>query len=109
MKHRRVFLFICASLFAILAFGNVQAASKEKSVLTHFDGKNAAISDYSGKGKWLVVMLWASDCQVCNREASNYQAFDDKHNMKDAHILGVSLDGNEKLKDAEAFVKRHSI
>jgi len=81
----------------------------EEVAFTDFNGNTKTISDYSGKGKWLVVMLWASDCTVCNREAHNYEDFYQLHQAKDANVLGISLDGTKGKKAAQAFIKRHKI
>ena len=74
-----------------------------------FFGNETAINDYAGKGKWLVVMIWASDCHVCNKEAHQYMAFHKQHKDKDAQVLGLSMDGKEKLTDAKDFMKRHQL
>lgn len=77
--------------------------------LQGFDGKPAKIEDYAGKGKWLVVMIWAHDCHVCNQEASNYDFFHDAYKDKTASVLGVSIDGMEKKAQAQAFVAQHNL
>ncbi len=74
-----------------------------------FSGNETAISQYAGNGKWLVVMIWASDCTVCNNEAHNYVEFHKQHKDKDAQILGLSMDGSEKNKDALDFLQRHKL
>ena len=38
-------------------------------------GSHATLDDYRGQGRWLVVMIWASDCEVCKQEAPLYQQF----------------------------------
>lgn len=91
-------------VFVVLMSGAAQA-----SVLTHFDGKPAAIDDYAGKGKWLVVMIWASDCHVCNQEVENYELFHNAHKNKDAIVLGISIDGRQGLGEAKKFVSRHQV
>jgi len=68
-----------------------------------------SIADYTGKGKWLVVMLWASDCHVCNQEAHQYIKFHQDRVNKDAQVLGISLDGVAKKNDAQEFIKRHQV
>lgn len=78
-------------------------------VFQDMDGNNRVLSDYTGKGKWTVVMLWVSDCHVCNQEASEYDAFHDKHKEVDARMLGISMDGIEGRKDAMAFIKRNDV
>lgn len=77
--------------------------------LQDFNGKTHPLSDYTGKGKWLVVMIWASDCLVCNKEAANYQAFHQAHYRKDASMLGISVDGMAQVADARAFVEQHKL
>jgi peroxiredoxin len=89
----------------IICFANAEAGEG----LRDFDGKPGTIENYAGKGKWLVVMLWASDCHVCNQEVHQYTAFHQKHEGKDAVILGVSLDGAEKKSDAKDFISRHKV
>jgi peroxiredoxin len=75
--------------------------------LRDFSGHVRSIQDYAGKGKWLVVMIWASDCRVCNREVHNYVDFQTFDN--NATVLGISMDGQGGLGQAKAFVKRHSV
>jgi len=55
-------LFVVTMFTWLMLLSGVHAGE-----LADFDGNPKAISDYSGKGKWLVVMIWASDCHVCNR------------------------------------------
>ena len=95
------------AFFTIILFTANGFAADEN--FTDFNGNVKSISDYAGKGKWLVVMLWASDCQVCNKEAHQYVEFHKQHKDKDALVLGISLDGEEKKSDAKDFLKRHKI
>jgi len=109
MSFPRFFIAFLFSSLVVFSLSNAGAETTGASPLQQLDGKSAAIADFAGKGKWLVVMLWASDCMVCNREAPNYQAFHDKHKDKDASILGVSLDGPSHIKDAKDFIQRHGV
>ncbi len=95
--------FIVAA--AILLFAQVISAAQ----LQDMDGKQRQLSDYTGKGKWLIVMIWASDCLVCNKEAANYEAFYQKHRKQDAAMLGISVDGMTKLADARHFIQDHKL
>ena len=94
-------LLLCACLLT----GAVAVADP----LQDFDGKPQAIKDYAGHGKWLVVMMWASDCHVCNVEAEQYIQFHEKNKTKNAHVLGISLDGQVKKAEAKQFIKRHHV
>jgi len=77
--------------------------------LMDFEGNPRSLSDFQEPGKWLVVMIWASDCPICNREARSYSLFHDQHKGDDASVLGISMDGLEGKADASAFIKRHRV
>jgi peroxiredoxin len=77
--------------------------------LTVFNGEADVLKGYTGKGKWLVVMIWASDCHVCNMEAESYIMLHESRKDQDATLLGISTDGPSGMADAEAFIKRHHV
>ena len=77
--------------------------------LSDFDGKPRDLQDFVGKGKWTLVMFWASDCPICNSEAPSYAMFHDIHHDTDAIVVGVSLDGKAKAEAAQAFLERHLV
>ena len=99
LLYRRSWLLLVLSLIVVPAYAT--------NYMKGFDGYIHTLDEYIGQGKWTVVMLWASDCQACNAEAKQYVKFHTAHKSKD--IVGVSLDGKEKMADAEAFIKRHSV
>jgi len=77
--------------------------------LTDLDGKSASIDDYSGNGKWLVVMFWASDCHICNKEAHQYVDMQERHKDGNISVLGISTDGLTNKAAAADFVKEHKL
>ena len=83
--------------------------SAEMKGFEDFNGKPQQLENYLGKGKWLVVMMWASDCHICNREAHQYVDFHMVHSDTDATVLGISLDGENRKKAAKNFIKKHSV
>lgn len=91
-----------------LAFGTQGFASPE-GLLKGFDGTPHQLEAYTGKGKWLVVVIWASDCHICDKEMPAYEAFHRKHAAKDAEVLGISMDGEERQLDAEQFIEDHGM
>lgn len=101
--RRIIQLLSFVSLSLLLSIG--YAADNLKTM----EGKPAALSDFTGKGKWTVVILWASDCHVCNAEAEQYIQFHEDNKDKHAQILGISLDGQAKLDAAKDFIKRHDV
>ena len=88
----------------------MSSAFAHAGALTDMDGNPASLSDYSGKGKWLVVMFWASDCHICNKEAHQYVDLQ-KRNQDDGNIqmLGVSTDGLANKAAAQRFIDEHKL
>lgn len=95
---------IIVTLALILVFNTIALAD-----LRDMEGKIRSLDDYIGKGKWTVVMIWASDCPVCNAEVHQYVLFHDDHMDKDATVLGISLDGQAKRTEALEFIDRHFV
>lgn len=100
-------LFTLLSLLAVLIFSPL--AQGEINGFQDFKGKPQTIENYTGKGKWTIVMIWASDCHICNREAHQYVDFHTFHSDKDATVLGVSIDGESRKKEAQVFIDKHTI
>lgn len=78
-------------------------------LLKDFNGNGRSINDYTGNGKWLVAMVWASDCHICDKEVGNYVLWYERHKNINATVLGVSIDGWKNKSNALAFVDRHKI
>ena len=84
-------------------------ASAPQLSLKDMDGIEQPLNQYIGKGKWTVLVIWAEDCEACNAEIENYDFFHEEHKKLNAQILGVSVDGWDKIKLARDFVKRHGL
>ena len=72
-------------------------------------GQDRDLAEYTGKGQWLVAMIWASDCHVCNQEAHQYVDFYEQNKEKNATLLGISMDGPSGKAAAEAFIERNGV
>ncbi|MCF0202472.1 MAG: TlpA family protein disulfide reductase [Bacteroidaceae bacterium] len=59
------------------------------------DGKMHKLSDFVGKGKYVLVDFWASWCGPCCREMPNVVAAYNEYKSKEFEIVGVSLDQNK--------------
>jgi peroxiredoxin len=69
--------------------------------LNDVDKQEVSLSSF--KGKYVLIDFWASWCGPCRAENPNVVKLYKKYKGKNFEILGVSLDGNEKLwKDAIA-------
>ncbi len=77
--------------------------------LFDFEGRPRNLSEFTGHGRWTVVMFWASDCRVCNAEAQEYVLFHDQHHDRQAGVLGITLDGEAGKSEALGFIERHMV
>ncbi len=56
------------------------------------DGKEIALSDYAGKGKYVLVDFWASWCRPCRIANPHVVKMYNQYKDKGFEIVGVSLD-----------------
>lgn len=63
------------------------------------DGKEVALSDFVGKGNYVLMDMWASWCGPCKGETPNLAKLHDKFKNKNFTVLGVFVwDKEENLK-----------
>lgn len=60
------------------------------------DGNMHKLSEYVGKGNYVLVDFWASWCGPCRKEMPNLKKVYDRFHSKGFEIVGVSLDNNKK-------------
>lgn len=71
------------------------------------DGTAVRLSDYVGKGKYVVVDFWASWCGPCKREIPNLKSVFDKYAGDDFTVVSVAV--WDKRPDSEAAIKSHGM
>jgi len=57
----------------------------------NLDGSSVSLSDYVGKGKYVLVDFWASWCQPCRMEMPNLAEVYKKHKGDKFEIVGVAV------------------
>ena len=91
---------------------NTPAASPDVT-LKGLDGKDHRLSEYIGKGKWVVLNIWGPKCPPCVEEMPELQAFHDAHHDKTAIVVGMALDypsfGYAKIDQVAKFVDENFI
>ena len=81
--------------------------SSSAHAFTDIHGKKDSIMNHIGKDKWTIVEVWASNCHMCHEHMPEMVEFDGK--LKNARILGISLDGQKGIKDAEDFIAEYDM
>lgn len=106
----QIYVIVTRYLLAVLfTFGLLSASAQAEDTFRDMQGNITTLEQQQEPGKWTVVMIWASDCHVCNEEAGQYSDFHTAHAQKDAKIIGLSLDGQQGKGKAEAFIERNGV
>lgn len=94
------------SAFSILLFAFLFSSSNAFA-FTDLNGKKDTISNHIGKDKWTIVEIWESNCSACRMHMPEMVKFDGK--LKNARILGISLDGQAGIDNAEDFLAEYDV
>lgn len=60
------------------------------------EGKTFRISDYAGKGKWVLLEFWASWCGPCRADIPHLKEAYKAYHPQGFEIISISMDDNEK-------------
>ena len=88
---------------------NTAHATAPELTLPDLEGRSHTLNEYIGHGKWVVMVFWMHDCKICASEIHHLQAFHAAHADKDAIVLGISIDGTDRVKDARRFAAKHKL
>ncbi|MBQ2522413.1 MAG: TlpA family protein disulfide reductase [Bacteroidales bacterium] len=70
-------------------------------------GDTVRLSDFVGKGKYILADFWASWCGPCKREIPNIKSVYEKYKGKDFDVLSIAV--WDKPEDTAAAAKEHGV
>lgn len=104
---RNFVLVLTFALASWLIVITAQAADIPLLDSKQLNGQSKDLDAFVGKGKWTLVMFWATDCSICKRQKPVISAFHSKHKDTDAHVVGVAIDGYKNISAIKAYVAEH--
>lgn len=81
-----------AKLFAFVVLFH---AGTSHAAMSDIYGNPSELNNHVGKGKWLVVKVWRSDCGICM--STMHETNSAQHIIPNTKIIGVSLDGDARI------------
>ena len=104
-------ILLLAALLTMHA-GATIAADKDP-LLTNIQGGQQRLSDYLGKGKWVLFNVWGPKCPPCLEEVAELVSFHDDHQDKDAIVVSLALDfpsfGYAKAGEVKTFIDEYFV
>lgn len=90
----------------------LRSATMPGKMFTDFEaiqpnGRKAKLSDYAGKGNYLLVDFWASWCPYCIKEIPELREMQSRFADKGFKILGVAV--RDKAEDTQLAVEKYEI
>jgi len=117
MNPRSVLQLIAIMLCASLPLTGFAAADTAESAgkirLQGLDGRQHALGEFLGKGKWTLVNIWGPDCPPCKDEIPELVLFHEEHKDTNARVLGIAIDfpsfGYANKQAVEKFVEDYLV
>ena len=107
-------LFYGMTLVGVFLLASAPAvAAGADTRLKNLQGKEERLSDYLGKGKWVLFNIWGPKCPPCLEEVAELVSFHEEHAGKDAMVVSLALDfpsfGYAKVDQVATFVDEYFV
>ncbi len=97
-------------VFCMLFIGfSAIATEKHELPVMDLSGEVVNIGDKIGKGKWVLVMFWATDCAICKMQEPTISSFHEARSEIDAEVIGISIDGPDKMDEVKQYLKENKL
>ena len=96
-------------VIALVFLANQSQTAYPAGGFTDLDGDPADFSDYVPADRWLVVVIWSWTCPICAQEMAGHAQLHEHHRNGRLALLGISIDGEEEILEAWAFVEEHNV
>ena len=108
---KSAFLANDEAISSIVSGKEAEVATAEGKPFVDFSGKSpegadVKLSDYVGKGKWVLTDFWASWCGPCMGEIPNIKKVYDAFEGKDFMVLGVAVWDGDNTASAERMKEK---
>ena len=70
-------------------------------------GEQADVNEHFKNGKWTLVMVWATDCHVCQEQKPMISSAYDERKDDDFSVFGIAIDGRGGLGKVKNYLDVH--
>ena len=100
-------------LFNLVLLAGTASAMGHETQLKNLGDETHSLSEYVGRGKWVVFNIWGPKCPPCLEEVSELVSFHEDHRDDDAIVVSMALDfpsfGYAKKAQVAEFVEDYFI
>ena len=82
----------CLVISTLLSVTSSNVYASFDLTLKSIDDSEHKLSEYIGKGKWVVLNIWGTRCPPCREEMPELVSFHDEHKDDDAIVIAIAID-----------------